>query len=210
VNAVQKTNKRMDQMSEKKAVNRSDYVAPQRASRATTAWNIDPAHSAAQFNVRHMMISNVKGDFAKIIGRLELDETDITSSRVEASIDATTIRTREPQRDAHLKSADFFDVENFPTLSFKSTHVSRRSDGELAVAGELTVRGVTRKVVFAVESPSAPMKDPWGGTRIGLSATTRINRKKFGLTWNTPLETGGILVGEDVAITLDVEFLKDR
>ena len=200
----------MDEGLEKKTVNRNDYVAPQRASHATTTWNIDPAHSAAQFNVRHMMISNVKGDFTKIIGRLDLDETDIINSRVEASIDATTIRTRESQRDAHLKSADFLDVEKFPTLSFKSTHMSKRGDRELAVAGDLTVHGVTRKVVFDIEGPSPPMKDPSGNTRIGLSATTHINRKDFGLTWNTPLETGGVLVGDDVAITLDVEFLKDR
>lgn len=196
-------------MSEKKTVNWSDYVVSPRASNAPSTWNIDPAHSAAQFNVRHMMISNVKGDFSKIIGRLELDESNIINSRVEASIDAMTIRTRDPQRDAHLKSADFFDVKKFPTLRFKSTHVSQRSDGELAVAGDLTVHGVTRKVVFDVEGPSAPVKDPSGNLRIGLLATAHFNRKDFGLTWNTPLERGGILVGEDVAITLDVEFLKD-
>jgi polyisoprenoid-binding protein YceI len=153
----------MDEVLEKKA-NRNDYVAPQRASHETTTWNIDPAHSAAEFNVRHMMISNVKGDFTRIIGRLDLDETDIINSRVEASIDATTIRTRESQRDAHLKSADFLDVEKFPTLSFKSIHVSKRGDRELAVAGDLTVHGVTRKVVFDVKGPSPPMKDPSGNT----------------------------------------------
>lgn len=175
---------------------------------ATTTWNIDPAHSAAQFKVRHMMISNVKGEFSQIKGQLQLDGTDITQSRVEASIDAATINTRDPQRDAHLISSDFLDVENFPTLSFKSREVSRTGDIELAVWGELTLHGVTRSVVFDVEGPSAPVKDPWGNPRIGLSATTQINRKDYGLNWNTALEAGGILLGDDVAITLDVEFVK--
>lgn len=174
----------------------------------TTTWNIDPAHTAAQFKVRHMMISNVNGEFTHISGKLELDGTDITKSRVEASIDAATINTRDPQRDGHLKSSDFLDVEKFPTLTFKSTRVSKRSDVELAVEGELTIHGVTHQVVFDVEGPSAPMKDPWGNTRIGLSAITHINRKDFGLTWNSALESGGILVGDDVAITLDVEFVR--
>jgi len=176
---------------------------------ATTTWNIDPTHSAAYFKVRHMMISNVKGEFTHISGKLELDGADITKSRVEASVDAATINTGEPQRDAHLKSADFLEVEKFPTLSFRSTDVSRRGDVELVVEGELTIHGVTRTVVFDVEGPSAPMKDPWGNTRVGLSATTQINRKDFALTWNSALETGGLLLGEDVAITLDVEFLKE-
>ena len=175
---------------------------------ATTTWNIDPAHSAAQFKVRHMMISNVKGEFTHISGKLELDGKDITKSRVEATVDAATINTREPQRDAHLKSSDFLDVEKFQTLSFKSTLVSKRSDVELAVQGDLTIHGVTHEVVFHVEGPSAPTKDPWGNTRIGLSATTNINRKDFGLSWNSALETGGFLLGDDVAITLDVEFVR--
>jgi polyisoprenoid-binding protein YceI len=175
---------------------------------ATTTWNIDPVHSHAQFKVKHMMISNVKGEFTAVTGKLELNSTDITKSRVEASVDATTINTREPQRDAHLKSADFLDVEKFPVLTFKSTRISKVAVDELAVEGDLTIHGVTRNVVFQVEGPSAPMKDPWGNTRIGLSATTRINRKDFGVTWNSALETGGLLVGEDVTITLDVEFVK--
>ncbi len=174
----------------------------------TTTWNIDPVHSAAQFKVKHMMISNVKGEFTSVKGSLEFDEQNIENSRVQAEIDASTINTREPQRDAHLKSADFFNVERSPTLSFRSTQVSRKGDDELAVAGELTIHGVTRPVTFAVEGPSEPTKDPWGNTRIGLSATTKINRKDFSLTWNAALETGGILVGEEVTITLDVQFVK--
>src|SRR5205807_7448199 len=149
---------------------------------ATTTWNIDPAHSVAEFKVKHMMISNVKGQFAKVSGALTLDESSLTESRVEALIDAASIHTRDDQRDAHLKSADFFHVENFPTLSFKSTGIRLVREGELAVEGDLTIRGVTRKVVFSVEGPTPPTKDPWGNTRIAVSATTKINRKDFGLT----------------------------
>ena len=178
-------------------------------STETSTWNIDPVHSTAQFKVKHMMISNVKGEFTKITGKLELDESDITKSRVEAFIDATTINTREPDRDTHLKSAEFLDVEKFPNLSFKSTQISKNGEGELSVEGDLTMHGVTRKVVFEVEGPSAATKDPWGNTRIGLSATTRVNRKDFGLNWNSVLEAGGLLVGEEVAISLDVEFVKE-
>ncbi len=175
---------------------------------ATTTWNIDPAHSVAEFKVKHMMISNVKGQFAKITGRLTLDESDLADSHIEALIEASSIETRDAQRDAHLKSADFLDVEKFPTLPFKSTRISLVRDGELAVEGDLTIRGVTRKVLFSVEGPTPPMKDPWGNTRVAVSATTKINRKDFGLTWNAALETGGILVGDEVTITLDVEFVK--
>jgi polyisoprenoid-binding protein YceI len=175
---------------------------------ATTTWNIDPAHSHAQFKVKHMMISNVKGEFAGVSGKLELNASDITKSKVEASIDATTINTREPQRDAHLKSADFLDTEKFPVLTFKSSRISKITIDQLSVEGDLSIHGVSRSVVFEVEGPSAPMKDPWGNTRIGLSATTRINRKDFGLTWNSALEAGGLMVGEEVTITLDVEFVK--
>jgi polyisoprenoid-binding protein YceI len=174
----------------------------------TTTWNIDPVHSAAHFKVRHMMVSNVKGMFTHVSGTLELDNTDITNSRVEASIDASTINTCDPQRDIHLKSADFFDVEKFPTISFRSTHVVKTDDLGLAVEGDLTIHGVSRKVVFDVEGPSPSIKDLWGNTRVGLSASAHINRKDFGLTWNAALETGGIVVGEDVAITLDIEFVK--
>jgi polyisoprenoid-binding protein YceI len=174
----------------------------------TTIWNVDPAHSVAEFKVKHMMISNVKGQFAKVTGTLTLDQSDLTNSRVETLIEAASIETRDAQRDAHLKSADFFDVEKFPTLSFKSTRISLVRDGELAVEGDLTIRGVTRKVLFSVEGPTPPAKDPWGNTRVAVSATTKINRKDFGLTWNAALETGGILVGDEVTITLDIEFLK--
>ena len=175
---------------------------------AVTTWNIDPVHSVAEFKVKHMMISNVKGHFTGIAGKLTQDEADPTKSQIEATIDATSIDTRDPQRDAHLKSADFFDVEKFLTLSFKSTRIARIGEGELSVEGDLTIHGVTRKVTFDVEGPTAPSKDPWGNTRIGLSATAKINRKDYGLNWNAALETGGILVGDEVTITLDVQFVK--
>jgi len=180
-------------------------VVPQTA---TTTWNLDPVHSVAEFKVKHMMISNVKGQFTGIKGMLTLDEANVIDAYVEASIEAASINTRDPQRDAHLKSADFFDVDKFPSLSFKSTRVSRAGDGELAVTGNLTIHGITRNVVFTVEGPTPPAKDPWGNTRLGLSASTKINRKDFGLTWNAALETGGILLGDEVTITLDVQFVK--
>ena len=175
---------------------------------STSTWKIDPAHSVAEFKVKHMMISNVKGQFAKLSGALFFDEFDLANSRVEVSIDAASIHTGEDQRDAHLKSPDFFDVEKFPALTFKSRGVRIVRDGELSVNGDLTIHGVTRPVSFAVEGPTPPSKDPWGNTRIAISATTKINRKDFGLTWNAALETGGILVGEEVTITLDTQFVK--
>ncbi len=174
----------------------------------TTTWKLDPAHSSAEFKVKHMMISNVKGSFSGLSGELTEHNTDSTLSSVVASVPVATISTGDAQRDGHLKSADFFDSEKFPTLDFKSTKVVRKGEGEYEVTGDLTIRGVTKPVTFAVEGPSAPGKDPWGNTRIGLSATTKINRKDFDLGWNAALETGGFLVGEDVAITLDVQFIK--
>jgi polyisoprenoid-binding protein YceI len=174
----------------------------------TTTWNLDPSHSVAEFKVKHMMISNVKGHFGKLTGALTLDESDLTDSSVAIVIEAASIETRDAQRDAHLKSADFFDVEKFPTLSFKSTRIRLAGEGELAVEGDLTIRGVTREVIFSVEGPTAPAKDPWGNTRVAVAATTKISRKDFGLTWNAALETGGILVGDEVTINLDVQFVK--
>ena len=175
---------------------------------ATTTWNIDPAHSGAEFKVKHMMIANVKGSFSGLSGTLTEHTVDSTLSSVEASIPVSTVTTGDAQRDGHLKSEDFFDAEKFPALTFKSTKVVRKGDAEYAVTGNLTIHGVTKPVTFAVEGPSAPGKDPWGNTRIGLSATAKINRKDFGLGWNAALESGGFLVGEDVAITLDVQFIK--
>jgi polyisoprenoid-binding protein YceI len=180
------------------------------ATPATTAWNIDPAHSAAEFKVKHMMISNVKGGFTGLSGVLTEHANDSTLSFIEATIPVATVSTGDAQRDGHLKSADFFDAGTYPTLDFKSTRVVRKGETEYDVTGNLTIHGVTKPVTFAVEGPSAPGKDPWGNTRIGLSATAKINRKDFGLAWNAALETGGFLVGEEVQITLDVQFIKAK
>jgi polyisoprenoid-binding protein YceI len=178
------------------------------AAPAITTWNVDSTHSVVEFKVKHMMISNLKGHFTGVTGTLSLDEADLTESSVEAAIEIASIHTLDAGRDAHLKAEDFFDVEQFPTMQLKSTHIAVKSDGELVVTGDLTIKGVTRSVKFAVEGPSPATKDPWGNTRIGLAATTKINRKDFGLTWNTALEAGGLMVGEDISITLDLEFVK--
>jgi polyisoprenoid-binding protein YceI len=173
-----------------------------------TTWNIDPAHSAAEFKVRHMMISNVKGKFSGLSGVLRLDESDYRNSAVEASIPASSLTTGDDQRDGHLKSTDFLDVEKFPALTFKSTDIDLAGGPNYTVTGELTIHGVTKPVILKVEDVSEPAKDPWGNQRIGLSGSTKINRKDFGLTWNSALESGGVLVGEEVSITLDVQFIK--
>lgn len=177
-------------------------------SASLVTWKLDPAHSSADFKVKHMMISNVKGSLTGMTGVLHEDPSDPSRSTVEATIDVSTLSTGDPQRDGHLKSPDFFEVEKYPTMTFKSTAVKRTGDGEYEVDGDLTMHGVTKPVTFKVEGPSAPGKDPWGNTRIGLSATTKLNRKDFGLSWNSPLETGGVLVGEHVTVTLDVQFIK--
>src|ERR1700751_422020 len=174
----------------------------------TTTWNIDPAHTVDEFKVKHMMIANVKGHFSKVSGVLIRDESDPANDRGESTVEAAPMATRDEQRDGHLKSADFFHVQKFPPLHFKSTGINVVGEGELSVEGDLTIRGVTRKVRFAVEGPTPPAKDPWGNTRIGISASTKINRKDFGLTWNAALETGGILVGDDITIPLDAQFVK--
>ena len=183
-------------------------VAVPQTSTTITTWNIDPAHAVAEFKVRHMMIANVKGQFSKVSGTLILDESDLAKSSVEASIESASIETRDSQRDAHLKSVDFFHVEKFPTLHFKSTGIRIVRAGELSVEGDLTIRGVTRKVRFAVEGPTPPTKDPWGNTRVGASASTKINRKDYGVSWNKSLDGGGVVVGDEVAINIETELVK--
>jgi polyisoprenoid-binding protein YceI len=175
---------------------------------STITWKLDPAHSSAEFKVKHMMISNVKGTFSGLSGTLSEHTGDSSLSSIEATVDVASINTGDAQRDGHLKSADFFDVEKFPTMNFKSTKVEQTGEGEYRVTGDLTIRGVTKPVTFAVEGPTPPNKDPWGNTRIGISSTAKINRKDFGLNWNAALETGGFLVGEQVQITIDAEFIK--
>jgi polyisoprenoid-binding protein YceI len=175
---------------------------------STITWKIDPAHSSAGFKVKHMMISNVKGAFTGITGTLVENTEDPTKSTIDAVIDVNTLSTGDADRDTHLKNPDFFDAESHTHMKFKSTKVVKDGDSEYKVTGDLTVHGVTKPVVFEVEGLGAPGKDPYGNTRTGLEATTKINRKDFGLVYNAALETGGILIGEDVTITLDIQFLK--
>ena len=178
------------------------------ASAQTTTWTIDPNHSVAAFTVRHLMINNVRGEFNKTTGTLQLDPGDITKSSVEATIDASTVNTRVDARDADLRSPNFFDVAKYPTLTFKSSKVEQAGPGKLRVTGDLTMHGVTRPVVLDVDGPSPEIKDPWGNTRIGISATTRINRKDWGLTYSKLMESGGMMVGEEIAIDLELELVK--
>lgn len=173
-----------------------------------TTYTIDPAHSSVQFTVRHMMISNVRGGFSGIKGTVEYDPADAGQTSVDVTIDPGTIRTLDEQRDAHLKSPDFLHVEQHPTITFKSTKVAPAGDGELSVTGDLTIHGVTKPVVLKVEGPTSEGKDPWGNIRMGASGTTKIKRSDFGLTWNAALETGGILVGDDLKIELEVQMIK--
>lgn len=173
-----------------------------------TTWNLDPKHSVAEFKVRHMMISHVKGTFSALSGTLQLDETDYTHSKIDASIAVSSVNTGDPDRDGHLQGAEFFNAEKFPNITFKSTNIDSKGGADYAVTGDLTILGVTKSVTFAAEGVSEPAKDPWGNHRIGLSATTKINRKDFGLTWNSALETGGVLVGDDVNLHLEVQFVK--
>ncbi len=170
-------------------------------------WNLDTSHSEVTFAVRHMMISTVRGKFNKFSGTIDFNEADPAKSTVDVSIDAASIDTRDEKRDGHLKSGDFFDVEKFPALSFKSTRVEKVSDNSGRVYGDLTIRDVTRPVVLDVEY-AGQARSPWGTTSAGFSATTKINRKDFGLTWNVALETGGVLVGEDISIAIEAELVK--
>lgn len=170
-------------------------------------WQIDPAHTNVEFSVRHMMISNVKGQFQKTSGTIATSGTDPASAKIDATIDATSINTRVDKRDAHLKSPAFLDVDKFPTITFKSTKVEADGPGKWKVTGDLTLHGVTKPVVLDVESSGTPVT-VMGNIRAGASATTKISRKDFGLTWNQPLETGGVMVGDEVAISIDVEAVK--
>jgi polyisoprenoid-binding protein YceI len=172
-------------------------------------WQIDQDHSNVGFKVRHMMVSNVKGDFAKFNGVVDIDKKDVTKSKISVSIDTASVSTGVAKRDEHLKSADFFDVSKYPTMTFVSKKVTKAGKDRLKVAGFLTLHGVTREVVLDVEGINSGIsKDPWGNFRRGASATTKISRKDFGLVWNTALETGGVAVADDVLINLDIEMTK--
>lgn len=170
-------------------------------------WDFDYAHSSVDFTIRHMLVSKVRGRFAKWTGNLQIDEDDYTASSFDVSIDVTSIDTNEPQRDGHLRSGDFFEVEKFPHMTFTSKRVERRDerDEHLVVTGDLSLRGVTQEVVLQVERGGIVPKDPWGKRRAGFVATTKINRKDFGLTFNQTLDHGGLALGEEVSITLEIE-----
>ena len=174
------------------------------AGAATSEWKIDPQHSSAQFSVRHMAISTVRGAFSKVSGTITLDDKDITKSTVDVTIDVSTVDTREPARD----NERFFDVAHFPTMTFKSKKVEQIAPGKLKVTGDLTIRGTTKEVVLDVEGPTAPVKDPWGNQRVAASAWSKINRQDFGVKWNATLDNGGVVVGDDVNITVDAEMIK--
>jgi polyisoprenoid-binding protein YceI len=172
-----------------------------------STWQIDPAHSAAQFAVRHMMVSTVRGEMGKVTGTVNIDESDLTKSSVEATIDASGINTREPKRDDHLRSPEFLDTAKYPTITFKSTKISKMDD-HYQVAGDLTLHGVTKPIVLDVSGAATPIKDPMGNMKLGGSATTRINRQDFGVAWNKALDSGGVVVGDQVDVTIDVELVK--
>jgi len=173
-----------------------------------TTWRVDSTHSLAEFAVRHLMISTVKGRFTEVTGTLIGDDTDPENASIELTIPVLGIDTREPQRDAHLRSADFFEAEKYPAIRFRSTRVARAGHGQFTVTGNLTIRDVTKPITLTVESGGRG-KDPWGGERIGFSTSTKINRKDFGLHWNQALETGGVLVGDKIKLTIDAEWVKE-
>ena len=172
-------------------------------------WEFDAAHSGVQFKVRHLMVSSVRGDFEKVAGTILYDEKDITKSSADITIDAASVNTRVQKRDDHLRSPDFLDVAKYPTITFKSKRVEKSGPGRLKVTGDLTLHGVTKEVTLDVEGPTPPIKDPQGNIRVGGQATARIQRKDFGLTWNAALETGGVVVGDEIDITIDLEIYRN-
>ena len=173
-------------------------------------WLIDGSHSSAHFSVRHMMITNVRGEFQKLEGTITWDPASPESAQIEAHVDVSSLSTRDEKRDGHLKSPDFFDAEKFPTLSFKSKSVKAKGKDGLVVSGDLTIHGVTKEVAFDVEGPSPATADPWGNSRIGATATAKIKRDDFDLKWNAALEAGGVLVGNDVSITIDISAIQQK
>lgn len=173
----------------------------------TATYLMDPAHSTASFSIKHMMISKVHGSFGILSGELKYDAKDLQKSEVKANIEVSSINTGDTQRDSHLKSPDFFNAQEFPLINFKSTKFEKKGDG-LTIVGNLTIHAITKEVRLAVEGLESEVKDPYGNIKVGASGSTKINRKEFGLTWNTALEAGGFLVGDDVSITIEVQFVK--
>jgi len=178
------------------------------ATAAGNTWQIDPAHSSAQFAVKHLAISTVRGAFSKVTGTATIDDKDVTKSNVDVTIEVNSVDTRQPDRDKDLKSDKFFDATTFPTITFKSSKVEQAGPGKLKVTGDLTIRGTTKSVVLEVDGPTPAMKDPWGNSRVAVSATTKINRQDYGVKWNAKLDNGGVVVGDDVAIVIDAELVQ--
>jgi len=171
-------------------------------------WEFDPEHTGVHFKVRHLMVSSVRGEFEKVTGKIVYDEADVTKSTADITIAAASINTRVAKRDEHLRSPDFLDVAKYPAITFKSKRVEKAGNGTLKMTGDLTIHGVTNEVVLTIEGPAPAIKDPWGNQRVGGQATAKINRKDFGLIWNAALETGGVVVGDEVEITVDVEIYR--
>jgi polyisoprenoid-binding protein YceI len=184
------------------------YFALSPAVMADDKWAIDPAHSDAHFSVKHLMISNVQGDFGHISGTANFDGEHFGKASVEATIPIADINTREPKRDEHLKSPEFFDVQKYPSMTFKSKKITSAPGGDFKMVGDLTLHGVTKEVVLTGKLSGKPIKDPFGKIRIGAEASTKINRKDFGISFQQALDNGGAMIGDDVAVTLDVELIK--
>lgn len=180
------------------------------SSAMASSWTIDPDHSNIQFKIRHLMITDVKGTFGKVKGVIRIDEKDMSLSAVEVTIEIDSINTGVAKRDEHLKSNEFFDAARFPTMTFVSRKVTQSGKGQMKILGDLTIRGISREVVLDVEGPTNEIKDPWGNTRRGASATTKINRTDFGLTWNKSMESGGMMIEDTVFINLEIEMIKDK
>jgi polyisoprenoid-binding protein YceI len=170
-------------------------------------YQIDSAHSVAGFTVRHMMVSNVSGAFSKLSGTVDFDANNLPQSKIDVTIEAGSIDTRNPGRDTHLRSADFFDVANYPTVTFKSTRVEKAGEGKYRAVGNLTMRGITKEVVLDVDGPT-PEVQAQGGFRAGASATTKINRKDFGISWSRAMDSGGVVVSDEVRINIEVELVR--
>jgi len=177
------------------------------AAAATSTWQIDPAHSAAQFAVKHLGISTVRGAFTSVKGAVQFDDKDVTKSSVEVTVDVNSVDTRQPDRDKDLRSDHFFDAEHFPAITFRSKRVEQVSPSKLKITGDLTIHGITKEVVLDVDGPTAPVKDPWGNQRMAINATTKINRQDFGVKWNATMDNGGVVVGDEVSIIIDAEMI---
>jgi polyisoprenoid-binding protein YceI len=173
-----------------------------------TTYKIDPAHSSAHFVIRHLMITNIRGAFSGVQGAVVYDPENLNASSLDVTIDVNTLNTGDANRDAHVKAAEFLDAEKYPAITFKSKTITREANGDLRVKGDLTVHGLTKEAVLEVEGPSGEQKDPWGNTRVGASATSKIKRSDFGLTWNATVESGGVLLADDLKLELNVSLIK--